>query len=49
MGGAIMSHLTKIGIEHNNDGGVLFASALATFIIGGVLLIINKNLINKKD
>ena len=42
MGGAIMSHLTKIGIEHNNDGGVLFASALATFIIGGVLLIINK-------
>ncbi|CAM1366679.1 DoxX family membrane protein [Tenacibaculum xiamenense] len=42
MGGAIMSHLTKIGIEHNNDGGVLFASALATFLIGGVLLIINK-------
>ncbi len=42
MGGAIMSHLTKIGIEHNNDGGVLFISAIVTLAIGGVLLIMNK-------
>ncbi|SEB53685.1 hypothetical protein SAMN04489761_1272 [Tenacibaculum sp. MAR_2009_124] len=42
MGGAIMSHITKIGIEHNGDGGILFASAIATFVIGGILLILNK-------
>lgn len=34
MGGAILGHLTKIGIEHNNDGGLLFGAAILIFIIG---------------
>ncbi|MFK8061112.1 MAG: DoxX family protein [Polaribacter sp.] len=38
MGGAIMGHLTKIGISHNNDGGLLFGSAILIFIIGLVIL-----------
>ncbi|MEE9408502.1 MAG: DoxX family membrane protein [Polaribacter sp.] len=38
MGGAIMSHLTKIGIEHNNDGGILFGSAILIFVIGIIVL-----------
>ena len=42
MGGAIMSHLTIIGIEHNSDGGALFISAIVTFISGLILLILNK-------
>ena len=32
MGGAIMAHLTVIGIESNNDGGYLFFLALITLI-----------------
>ena len=32
MGGAIMAHLTVIGIESNNDGGYLFFLALTTLI-----------------
>lgn len=39
MSGAILSHLTKIGIEHNDDGGLLFASAVFTLIIGLIVLI----------
>ena len=42
MGGAIMSHLTKLGIEHNNDGGALFTGAAITFISGAILLFLNK-------
>ncbi|WP_428742458.1 DoxX family membrane protein [Tenacibaculum sp.] len=42
MGGAIMSHLTIIGIEHNHDGGALFISAIITFVSGLILLILNK-------
>jgi len=42
MGGAIMSHLTKIGIEVNGDGGVLFGTAILTFIISGIILWIYK-------
>ena len=38
MFGAIMSHLTIIGIEHNGDGGTLFTSAIVTFISGLILL-----------
>jgi len=38
MGGAIMSHLTIIGIEHNNDGGLLFGAAILTFIAGWFVL-----------
>ncbi|WP_159948184.1 DoxX family protein [Polaribacter septentrionalilitoris] len=39
MSGAILSHLTKIGIEHNGDGGLLFASAVFILIIGLIVLI----------
>ncbi|MFY7672439.1 DoxX family membrane protein [Tenacibaculum sp. MEBiC06402] len=42
MGGAIFSHLTKIGITHNNDGGTLFMMAVITLISGGILLFFNK-------
>ena len=38
MGGAIMSHLTKIGIEHNNDGGLLFGSAILIFLFAFIIL-----------
>jgi len=42
MFGAVISHITVLGIEHNNDGGTLFTSAIITFIIGLILLITNK-------
>lgn len=38
MFGAILSHVFVLGIEHNNDGGILFFSALITFISGWILL-----------
>ncbi len=45
MGGAILSHLTKIGIEHNNDGGLLFSAAIFTFLSGLIVLLsVRKNL-----
>lgn len=34
MSGAILGHLTKLGIEHNNDGGLLFGSAFFILITG---------------
>ena len=37
--GAIFIHLTKIGIEVNNDSGVLFATAVITFLLASVVLI----------
>ncbi len=33
MGGAILMHLTKLGIEVNGDSGVLFYTAIITFIL----------------
>ena len=42
MGGAITSHLTTLGIVHNNDNGVLFLGAVLTFISGAILLIYYK-------
>ena len=42
MSGAILSHLTKIGIVHNNDGGTLFSMAVITLISTIVLLSINR-------
>ena len=38
MGGAIIMHLTQLGIEVNNDGGMLFAIAVVTFILASVIL-----------
>ena len=40
--GAIFMHLTKLGIEVNNDGGVLFITAIVTFLISGVVLYLYK-------
>lgn len=38
IGGAILMHLTQLGIEINNDGGLLFITALVTFILSTVIL-----------
>ena len=40
IGGAIFMHLTTLGIEINNDGGVLFATAILTFILSVSILYI---------
>ena len=42
IGGAIFMHLTQIGIEVNNDGGVLFITAVVTFILAAIILYIYK-------
>jgi hypothetical protein len=33
-----MMHVTKLGIEINNDGGNLFYIAIVTFILSGIIL-----------
>ena len=38
IGGAIMMHLTQLGIEINGDGGLLFYTAIATFILSLITL-----------
>lgn len=38
MAGAIMMHLTQLGIEVKGDGGVLFYTALITFTLSGIIL-----------
>ncbi len=51
IGGAIFMHLTQLGIEVNNDGGVLFTTALVTFILSAVILYMYRKdipFINKK-
>jgi uncharacterized membrane protein YphA (DoxX/SURF4 family) len=45
MGGAIMSHITILGIVHNNDGGVLFSGAAITFLSGAILFVLNRKVI----
>ena len=42
IGGAIMMHLTQLGIEVHGDGGVLFYTALVTFILSAIILWMNK-------
>ncbi|MCT4628657.1 DoxX family membrane protein [Winogradskyella sp.] len=43
IGGAIIMHLTRLGIEVKGDGGVLFYTALITFILSAILLYYYKN------
>ncbi|WP_255572929.1 DoxX family protein [Hanstruepera marina] len=43
--GAIFMHLTKIGIEVNNDGGTLFITALITLALASITLYKYKNTI----
>ena len=38
MFGAILSHITILGVDFNNDGGVLFYSAVTTFIASGIIV-----------
>lgn len=40
--GAIMSHLTKLGIEVQGDGGLLFALALTVFAASAGVLVIRR-------
>ena len=40
--GAIFSHLTKLGIEVKGDGGLLFALAVAVFILSAIVLLLHR-------
>ena len=42
MGGAILTHLTILGIEVKGDGGLLFALALTAFVGSAVVLLIRR-------
>ena len=42
MSGAIVSHLTVLGIEVKGDGGLLFALALTVFISAAIVLMIHR-------
>ncbi|WP_299117237.1 DoxX family protein [uncultured Winogradskyella sp.] len=43
IGGAIMMHLTQLGIEVKGDGGVLFYTAILTFALSAVILVSQRN------
>lgn len=40
--GAIFSHLTKLGVVVENDGGLLFALALVVFVLSAAVLFIHR-------
>lgn len=40
--GAIMSHLTVLGIVVKDDGGLLFTLAVTVFVLSGVVLLIHR-------
>ena len=42
MAGAIVSHLTVLGIEVKGDGGLLFALALTAFIGSAIVLVLRR-------
>lgn len=42
MAGAIMSHLTVLGIEVQGDGGTLFAMAIVVFVSCAALLFLHR-------
>ncbi len=46
IGGAIMLHVTKLGIEINSDGGVLFFTAVITFTLSAIILWLNRKQVN---
>lgn len=37
IGGAIMMHLTQLGVDIKGDGGVLFGTAVVTFILSAII------------
>ncbi len=40
--GAILSHLTQLGIVVNNDGGLLFVLAVTVFLLSAVFLVVKR-------
>lgn len=38
IGGAILMHVTQLGIEINGDGGILFYTAIITFILAAIII-----------
>jgi putative oxidoreductase len=42
MAGAIVSHLTVLGIEVKGDGGLLFGLALTVFVCSAVVLVLRR-------
>jgi len=42
MAGAIVSHLTVLGIEVKGDGGLLFGLALAVFVSAAIILFLRR-------
>lgn len=45
IGGAIMMHLTKLGVEVNGDSGLLFYTAIVTFLLSlTVLWVVRKTI-----
>lgn len=40
--GAIMSHLTMLGIVVKGDGGLLFGLAVTVFVLSGIVLLIHR-------
>ncbi|MEQ1765521.1 MAG: DoxX family protein [Pyrinomonadaceae bacterium] len=40
--GAIMSHLTMLGIVVKDDGGLLFMLAVTVFVLSGIVLLIHR-------
>lgn len=40
IGGAILMHVTQLGIVVNNDNGLLFITAIITFILAAILIYI---------
>ncbi len=43
MSGAILSHLTVLGIESKGDGGELFMLAIIVWICSAVIIVLNKH------
>jgi hypothetical protein len=43
MAGAIMSHLTILGIDVKGDGGLLFALAITVFVSSAVVLLLRRS------
>jgi uncharacterized membrane protein YphA (DoxX/SURF4 family) len=43
MVGAILSHLTVLGLEVQGDGGLLFGLALTVFVASGVILLLRRD------
>lgn len=43
IGGAIFMHLTMLGIDINGDGGLLFYTAVATFLMSAISLWYSKS------